>query len=95
MTPETALARVTQDNLTLCMLTNAVGPALVIKHLTPLLTAAKDAADSDGTPAVVANMSARVGSISDNGLGGWYSYRCASPLPPLGRSACRSARYGC
>ena len=29
-------------------------------------------------PAVVANLSARVGSISDNQLGGWYSYRCRS-----------------
>ena len=27
-------------------------------------------------PAVIANLSARVGSISDNELGGWYSYRC-------------------
>ena len=26
-------------------------------------------------PAVIANLSARVGSISDNELGGWYSYR--------------------
>ena len=26
-------------------------------------------------PAVIANLSARVGSISDNSLGGWYSYR--------------------
>ncbi len=28
-------------------------------------------------PAVIANMSARVGSISDNSLGGWYSYRAS------------------
>lgn len=32
---------------------------------------------SSERPAVVANLSARVGSISDNQLGGWYSYRCA------------------
>jgi hypothetical protein len=31
-------------------------------------------------PAVIANLSARVGSISDNGLGGWYSYRSVQAL---------------
>ena len=30
-------------------------------------------------PAVIANMSARVGSLGDNRLGGWYSYRWAGP----------------
>ena len=30
------------------------------------------------SPAVIANLSARVGSISDNGIGGWYSYRWGS-----------------
>lgn len=30
-----------------------------------------------GKPAVIANMSARVGSIGDNSLGGWYSYRAS------------------
>ena len=77
MMPETALSRVTQDSLLLCMLTNAIGPALVVKHFTPLLTAAGKARGKSAAPAVVANLSARVGSISDNGLGGWYSYRCA------------------
>jgi NAD(P)-dependent dehydrogenase (short-subunit alcohol dehydrogenase family) len=38
--------------------------------LMPSLKTTKDAA-----PSVVMNMSARVGSITDNGLGGWYSYR--------------------
>ena len=42
------------------------------QQLAPLLTHTRSA----GRPqAVVANLSARVGSISDNGLGGWYSYR--------------------
>jgi NAD(P)-dependent dehydrogenase (short-subunit alcohol dehydrogenase family) len=34
-----------------------------------------DQEDDDDAPAVVAALSARVGSISDNGLGGWYAYR--------------------
>ncbi len=48
---------------------NSVGPALVAKHFLPLL--AKD------RKAVFAALSARVGSISDNQLGGWYSYRAS------------------
>ena len=48
---------------------NAIGPALVMKHFAPLLS-------RDG-PAVIAILSARVGSISDNRLGGWYSYRAS------------------
>ncbi|MDZ4394588.1 SDR family NAD(P)-dependent oxidoreductase [Cypionkella sp.] len=48
---------------------NAVGPALVIKHLVPLLP--KDRVARVGV------LSARVGSIGDNALGGWYSYRAA------------------
>lgn len=48
---------------------NATGPALVVKHALRLLP--KDA------PARLAVLSARVGSIGDNGLGGWYAYRAA------------------
>ena len=48
---------------------NAAGPAMVAKHFLPLLV-------SDA-PAVFAALSARVGSISDNRLGGWYGYRAS------------------
>lgn len=48
---------------------NAVGPALVAKHFLPLLP--RD------DRAIFAALSARVGSISDNRLGGWHSYRAA------------------
>ena len=48
---------------------NAVGPALVIKHAVALLP--KDRVARVGV------LSARVGSIGDNALGGWYSYRAA------------------
>lgn len=48
---------------------NAIGPALIAKHFLPLMP--KD----DVT--IFAAMSARVGSISDNRLGGWYGYRAA------------------
>lgn len=48
---------------------NSIGPALVMKHFLPLLR--RDAR------AVCAALSARVGSIGDNRLGGWYSYRAS------------------
>ncbi len=48
---------------------NAVGPALVLKHFAPLLR-------REGR-SVAALLSARVGSIGDNRLGGWYGYRAS------------------
>ena len=48
---------------------NATGPALVMRHFLPLL-----ARDRRG---VIAALSARVGSIGDNRLGGWVGYRSA------------------
>jgi NAD(P)-dependent dehydrogenase (short-subunit alcohol dehydrogenase family) len=48
---------------------NTIGPALVAKHFLPLL--AKD------RKSVFAAISARVGSIEDNHLGGWYAYRAS------------------
>lgn len=48
---------------------NAIGPALIAKHFLPIMA-------KTGTP-VFAALSARVGSISDNRLGGWYGYRAA------------------
>jgi len=48
---------------------NAIGPALLMKHFLPLLPA--------HGRSVFATLSARVGSIGDNRLGGWYSYRAS------------------
>lgn len=48
---------------------NTIGPALLMKHVLPLLP-------REGK-SVFATLSARVGSIGDNHLGGWYSYRAA------------------
>lgn len=48
---------------------NTIGPALVAKHFIPLMPRQ--------APAVFAALGARVGSISDNRLGGWYGYRAA------------------
>jgi NAD(P)-dependent dehydrogenase (short-subunit alcohol dehydrogenase family) len=48
---------------------NTVGPALIAKHFMPLLARDRKAA--------FAAISARVGSIEDNALGGWHSYRAS------------------
>lgn len=67
--PEKSLRAVTPEGLLAQFRTNAMGPILVLKHLVAHLP--KDA------PSHVGILSARVGSIGDNGLGGWYSYRMA------------------
>jgi NAD(P)-dependent dehydrogenase (short-subunit alcohol dehydrogenase family) len=48
---------------------NAVGPALLMKHMLPLLPRE--------TTSVFATLSAKVGSIGDNKIGGWWSYRAS------------------
>jgi NAD(P)-dependent dehydrogenase (short-subunit alcohol dehydrogenase family) len=67
---------------------NAIGPALIMKHMLPLLP-------REGK-AVFATLSAKVGSIGDNQLGGWYSYRASkAALNQLVRTAaveCRRTR---
>lgn len=67
--PEKRLADVRLENLERSFRVNAFGPLLVARAFAGMLT--------HGEHAVLANMSARVGSIGDNGLGGWYAYRGA------------------
>lgn len=55
---------------------NTLGPLLVLKHFSPFLPRQNDEINDDFNPfGIVANISARTGSIGDNKLGGWYSYR--------------------
>ena len=78
--PERSLRDLDFARLMTSFAVNAVGPALVLKHFTPLLR-------RDGR-SVAALLSARVGSIADNRLGGWYGYRAAkSALNQFVRSA--------
>jgi NAD(P)-dependent dehydrogenase (short-subunit alcohol dehydrogenase family) len=67
--PERSIEQVDAQGLHTLFAVNAFGPLLVAKHLLPLLTHEERA--------VLANLSARVGSIADNRLGGWYGYRAA------------------
>lgn len=72
--PETTLSKVEKSSLLLSFEVNAVGPILVIKHMWPLLRNG-GGKDTGRAAAIVVNLSARVGSIGDNRLGGWHSYR--------------------
>lgn len=65
--PEKRLDAVSPDVLRRVFEVNAFGPLLVMKHFHALL--------KHDRRAVLANVSARVGSIGDNRLGGWYGYR--------------------
>nr|GMD20445.1 C-factor-like isoform X1 [Ipomoea batatas] len=72
--PETTLTKVQRSSMLLAYDINAVGPILVIKHMWPFLKAGGGCGTGRDF-AIVANLSARVGSIGDNALGGWHSYR--------------------
>jgi len=79
--PERALSKIDRSWLEKTMAVNLIGPVMLSKELSPLMMQRRrrkknaEAEEDDRPVAVIANLSARVGSISDNGLGGWYSYR--------------------
>lgn len=67
--PEKALKSIDADAIAAQFAVNAIGPALILKH--------HDALMQRSGRTVFATLSARVGSIGDNGLGGWISYRAS------------------
>jgi NAD(P)-dependent dehydrogenase (short-subunit alcohol dehydrogenase family) len=67
--PERSLGQLDAAYLQQVMAVNALGPALLLKHLSPLLP-------REGAVKLVF-ISAKVGSIGDNALGGWYGYRAS------------------
>ncbi len=69
VSPEKTYRGLSADALAEYFAVNAIGPALVAKHFLPLLPRDRRA--------VFACLSARVGSIGDNRLGGWYGYRAS------------------
>jgi NAD(P)-dependent dehydrogenase (short-subunit alcohol dehydrogenase family) len=69
VSPEKRLADVRPEALAASFAVNSTGPLLVARHFEPLL--------AHSERAVFASISARVGSIGDNRLGGWYAYRAA------------------
>ncbi len=66
--PEKKLDDLNAEQLVELMKINAIGPALTIRHFSKLL---------DPKNSIMVTLSAKVGSIEDNRLGGWYSYRAS------------------
>ena len=80
MTPEKSWRELDPATLAQAFAINAIGPALLMKHFLPLLPRDRRA--------VFATLSAKVGSIGDNRLGGWYAYRASkAALNQLVRTA--------
>ena len=67
--PEKTINVVKQKSMIDMMTINAIGPALLLKNFSKKLDKTKFS--------VFVNLSARVGSITDNRLGGWISYRAS------------------
>lgn len=67
--PEKSIREFSPDSFAFAFAINATGPALIAKHFLPLLAMERRA--------IFAALSARVGSIADNRLGGWTSYRAS------------------
>jgi NAD(P)-dependent dehydrogenase (short-subunit alcohol dehydrogenase family) len=80
LSPERSLRDLAQVSLERAFRVNAIGPALVLRHFLPRL--------ARSGRVEVALLSARVGSIADNRLGGWYGYRASkAALNQLVRTA--------
>ncbi len=67
--PEKTWRSLDAESLMAAYRINTIGPALIGKHFLPLLNRERKS--------VFAALSARVGSIGDNGFGGWHSYRAS------------------
>jgi NAD(P)-dependent dehydrogenase (short-subunit alcohol dehydrogenase family) len=86
--PEKSLRQINLEQLTQYFQVNAAGSVILAKHLLPLV--------KHGDRAVFANISAKVGSIGDNGLGGWYGYRASkSALNMLMRNVAIEYKRSC
>ena len=67
--PEKSLSAIDAGHMARVFAVNTIGPALILRHAAALLPR-----DRRG---LIATLSARVGSIGDNQIGGWYSYRAS------------------
>lgn len=69
MAPEKTFRAIDPGQMADAFAVNAIGPALIMKHVLPLMPRHE--------LCVFAVLSAKVGSIEDNRLGGWHSYRAS------------------
>ncbi|MEI1373032.1 SDR family oxidoreductase [Nostoc sp. UHCC 0926] len=86
--PEKSLRQINSENLLRYFQINSVGAVLLAKHLLPLFR--------HGERSVLATISAKLGSIGDNQLGGWYGYRASkAALNMLMRTAAIEYKRSC
>ena len=86
--PEKSLRQINSENLLRYFQINSIGAVLLAKHLLPLFR--------HGERSVFATISAKLGSISDNQLGGWYGYRASkAALNMLMRTAAIEYKRSC
>ena len=69
LSPEKSLRQIEPEKLLYSFQVNSIGAVLLAKHLMPLFNKKE--------PSIFASISAKVGSIGDNRLGGWYGYRAS------------------
>ena len=69
LSPEKSLRQINPENLIYSFQVNSIGAVLLAKHLMPLFNKTERS--------IFASISAKVGSIGDNRLGGWYGYRAS------------------
>lgn len=69
LSPEKSLRQINSENLINYFQVNSIGAILLAKHLMPLF--------KKNDESIFASISAKVGSIGDNRLGGWYGYRAS------------------
>ena len=67
--PEKKISEITVEKFQEVFFVNTILPSIIAKHFIPKL--------SQNNQSIFAFMTARVGSISDNKLGGWYAYRAS------------------
>lgn len=67
--PEKKLSELNSEQLTHYFAVNSIVPALILKHLIPVMPRSE--------PAKAIVLSAKIAGISDNRLGGWYGYRAS------------------
>ncbi|CAM3997551.1 SDR family oxidoreductase [Psychrobacter arenosus] len=86
--PEKSIRQLEPEYFMQNMKVNALPSLLIAKHIKPLLkpaAATKTATTMTDAPATIyATISARVGSITDNRVGGWYSYRMSKAALNMG-----------
>jgi NAD(P)-dependent dehydrogenase (short-subunit alcohol dehydrogenase family) len=88
MQPEKSLRQINAEQLLRYFQVNSIGAVLLAKQVQPLL--------KHGDRAVLATISAKVGSIGDNHLGGWYGYRASkAALNMLMRTAAIEYKRTC